>query len=178
MDRDWAIVGSGIRSHDAEIREALLNQDFLSTVVELEPNTNTVRIIGSTLNILPVEALNHSLVEALSAPWSRIVSMTITEGGYFIDPATGESESGKIIFLEDNNSERLRKTSQEARENPPVFLGLQDIFGDLGKHPVFEKRISEALRSFGQREWKKCWRVTYFCKLRPSNTGIGQNFFL
>jgi len=59
----------------------------------------------------------------------------------------GESKSGKSIFLEDNNSEKLRKTSLEARGNPLVFLEMKDIFGDLGEHPVLRERFSDALDS-------------------------------
>jgi mannitol 2-dehydrogenase len=59
----------------------------------------------------------------------------------------GESKSGKSIFLEDNNSEKLRKTSLEARRNPLVFLGMEEIFGDLGEHHVFRERFSDALDS-------------------------------
>jgi mannitol 2-dehydrogenase len=59
----------------------------------------------------------------------------------------GESESGKSILLDDNKSEQLRKTSIEARGNPLVFLGMEEIFGDLGEHHVFRERFSDALNS-------------------------------
>ena len=86
-DKDWGIIGSGVMPHDAEIREALLKQDLLTTVVELEPGANQVRVIGSMVDFLPVEERNPSLIQALIDPKIRIVSMTITEGGYFIDSA-------------------------------------------------------------------------------------------
>ena len=104
LDRDWAIVGSGVRPHDAKIREALQKQDFLTTVVELKPGANTARITGSMLDFLPVEAGNSSLVEALSASWARIVSLTITEGGYFIDPATGEFDPDHPEMIADTEN--------------------------------------------------------------------------
>ena len=75
--------------HDAAMRKALIEQDLLTTVVELEPGANRVRVIGSMVDFLPVESGNPSLIRALCDPKIRIVSMTITEGGYFIDPATG-----------------------------------------------------------------------------------------
>ena len=89
LDHDWGIVGSGVMPHDAAMRKALIEQDLLTTVVELEPGANKVRIIGSMVDFLPVESGNPSLICALCDPKIRIVSMTITEGGYFIDPATG-----------------------------------------------------------------------------------------
>ncbi|MDP6463846.1 MAG: mannitol dehydrogenase family protein [SAR324 cluster bacterium] len=89
-DRDWAIIGSGVMPHDAMMREALQKQDYLSTIVELEPNANQARISGSMIDFLPVDENNTSLVKALQDPSVRIVSLTITEGGYFMAPATGE----------------------------------------------------------------------------------------
>jgi len=93
LNLDWAIVGSGVRPHDSKIRETLQKQDFLTTVVELQPGANNARVTSPLLDFLPVEKGNSSLVNALSAPWARIVSLTITEGGYFIDPSTGEFDS-------------------------------------------------------------------------------------
>ena len=90
LNLDWAVVGSGVRSHDSKIREILQKQDLLTTVVELEPGANNARVTSTLVDFLPVEKGNISLVNALSASWARIVSLTITEGGYFIDPSTGE----------------------------------------------------------------------------------------
>ncbi|MBT4015711.1 MAG: mannitol dehydrogenase family protein, partial [Deltaproteobacteria bacterium] len=39
------------------------------------------------------------------------------------------------------------KTSLEARGNPLVFLGMEEIFGDLGEYPVFRERFSDSLDS-------------------------------
>jgi len=90
LDLDWAIVGSGVRPHDSKIREILHKQDFLTTVIELQPGANNVNVTSSLLDFLSVEKGNSSLVNSLSSPWARIVSLTITEGGYFINPSTGE----------------------------------------------------------------------------------------
>ena len=53
-DRDWAIIGSGVMPQDAVMRDSLLKQDFLSTIVELDPKKNLVRISGSMIEFLPV----------------------------------------------------------------------------------------------------------------------------
>src|SRR5579871_4729886 len=45
-DRDWAIIGSGVRDPDVAIREKLKAQDWLTTVVEQEAETTTVRVTG------------------------------------------------------------------------------------------------------------------------------------
>ena len=87
MDHDWAVRGAGVRSYDARMRDDLAKQDWLSTVVELDPSGLTARICGSMIDFLPVNP--KVLIEALAAPETRIVSLTVTEGGYFIDANTG-----------------------------------------------------------------------------------------
>ena len=89
-DLDWAILGAGVRPADAKMRDALLAQDCLSTVIELDPNGKTARRIGSMIDFLPLEAANGPLIRAMARPEIRIVSLTVTEGGYFVNPATGE----------------------------------------------------------------------------------------
>ena len=87
---DWAILGAGVRAADAKMREALIAQDCLSTVIELDPAAKSCRRIGSMIDFLPVEKDNASLIEGMAKPEIRIVSLTVTEGGYFINSATGQ----------------------------------------------------------------------------------------
>ena len=89
LSLDWAILGAGVREGDAKMREALLAQDCLSTVIELDPAGKSARRIGSMIGFLPVQPDNAALIAAMADPKIRIVSLTVTEGGYFIDPATG-----------------------------------------------------------------------------------------
>lgn len=86
---DWAIIGAGVRAPDARMRESLKAQDCLSTVIELDPAGKSCRRIGAMVDFLAVEADNASLIDAMANPAIRIVSLTVTEGGYFIDPKTG-----------------------------------------------------------------------------------------
>lgn len=86
---DWAILGAGVRANDAAMRDALLAQDCLSTVIELDPAGKSARRIGAMVDFLAVEADNAALIAAMTRPEIRIVSLTVTEGGYFIDPASG-----------------------------------------------------------------------------------------
>ena len=90
LDHDWAILGAGVREGDARMREALKAQDCLSTVIELDPKGKSARRVGAMIDFLPVEADNAALIAAMSDPAIRIVSLTVTEGGYFINPATGQ----------------------------------------------------------------------------------------
>jgi len=86
---DWAIIGAGVRAPDARMRDALKAQDYLSSVIELDPAGKTARRIGAMVDFLPVSPDNSPLIAAMSRPEIRIVSLTVTEGGYYVDPATG-----------------------------------------------------------------------------------------
>jgi mannitol 2-dehydrogenase len=87
---DWAILGAGVRDGDARMRDALVAQDCLSTVIELDPSGRSARRVGAMTGFLPVQPDNAALIAAMTDPAIRIVSLTVTEGGYFIDPATGK----------------------------------------------------------------------------------------
>jgi mannitol 2-dehydrogenase len=86
---DWALIGAGVRPADAAMRAALAAQDNLSTVIELDPAGNRARVTGSMIGFVAVQPDNAALIAAMSDPAIRIVSLTVTEGGYYVDPATG-----------------------------------------------------------------------------------------
>ncbi|OYW58094.1 MAG: mannitol dehydrogenase [Rhodobacterales bacterium 12-65-15] len=98
---DWAILGAGVREGDARMREALLAQGCLSTVIELDPRGRSARRVGSMIDFLPVEPDNAPLIAAMADPRIRIVSLTVTEGGYFINPATGAFDPASPEILAD-----------------------------------------------------------------------------
>ncbi|MFK7852716.1 MAG: mannitol dehydrogenase family protein [Granulosicoccus sp.] len=98
---DWAIIGAGVRQADAHTREKLLSQDCLSTLIELDPTGRSFEVTGSMIDFLPVEKDNASLIDKMSDPCIRIVSLTVTEGGYFIDPDTGGLDSGDAQIIYD-----------------------------------------------------------------------------
>ncbi len=86
---DWAIVGAGVRPADAVQREKLLAQDFLTTLIELGPSGNFAEVIGPMIGFVPIEADNAALIRQMAAPEIRIVALTVTEGGYYVDLASG-----------------------------------------------------------------------------------------
>ena len=87
VDHDWAIVGAGVREPDVQMRQKLAEQDWLTTVVEQEAQATTVRVTGSMIDFLkPFDV--ESALAALTRPEIRVVSLTVTEGGYYISPAT------------------------------------------------------------------------------------------
>lgn len=107
---DWAIIGAGVREHDAVMREKLLGQDCLTTLIELDPlGAQATEITGAMLDFLPVDADNKSLIQTMADPRIRIVTTTITEGGYYLDPANkGLDLSHPDIIYDAENPDRPR----------------------------------------------------------------------
>ncbi|MGJ9413943.1 mannitol dehydrogenase family protein [Aeromicrobium sp. CF4.19] len=90
-DRSWGITGIGLLPGDARMRDALRAQDGLYTlVIERPDGTREPRVIGSVLGYLHVPEDPDAAIEAIASPQTRIVSLTVTEGGYNLDRETGE----------------------------------------------------------------------------------------
>jgi len=86
-DRDWALIGAGVFDFEKPGRNKLKEQDWLTTVVEQDAGHMTARVTGAMIDFIE-PGNSAAVVAALADPATRIVSMTITEGGYFIDPAS------------------------------------------------------------------------------------------
>lgn len=80
---DWAIIGAGVRAPDRLMRDKLLAQDCLNTLIELDPSGMAAEVTGAMIGFLPVEDDNASLIAQMSDPAIRIVSLTVTESGYY-----------------------------------------------------------------------------------------------
>jgi len=87
-DHDWAIIGAGVMPSDEAMKAKLAEQDFLTTVVEQDNNRSGAHVTGVMIDILS-PGNPEATIAKLADPTIRIVSLTITEGGYFIDPASG-----------------------------------------------------------------------------------------
>ena len=107
-DHDWAIVGAGVLPSDAAMREKLAEQNFLTTVVEQDNNRTAARVTAPMIDILPVGDA-AAIIAKLADPEIRIVSMTITEGGYFID-ASGTFNPAHPAIAADGANPNAPKT--------------------------------------------------------------------
>lgn len=109
---DWGIVGASLRNSTSSMRDALKKQNCLFTVTELDADVCSTRIFGSLLDFY---AIDHNVVlEALLDPRIRIVTLCITEGGYFIDARTGGLASDDPNIRDDAKNEA----------NPQTIFGL------------------------------------------------------
>jgi mannitol 2-dehydrogenase len=87
---DWGIVGVGLMPQDVRMRDALAAQDHLYTLVERAPDGGVHgRVIGSIIDYLFAPDSPEAVLALLTDPRIRIVSLTITEGGYHVNQATG-----------------------------------------------------------------------------------------
>jgi mannitol 2-dehydrogenase len=100
IDRDWALVGAGVFEAERAGREKLAGQDFLTTVVEQDDGHMLARVTGAMVDFIE-PGDSAAIIRRLADPAIRIVSLTITEGGYFIDPASGKFNPGHPAIVAD-----------------------------------------------------------------------------
>ncbi|MES0299280.1 mannitol dehydrogenase family protein [Citrobacter sedlakii] len=86
---DWGICEISLFSGD-RLMSQLRAQDYLYTVLEKGANGNQAIVIGAVHECLnaKLDSLT-AIIEKFCEPQVAIVSLTITEKGYCIDPATG-----------------------------------------------------------------------------------------
>src|SRR5690606_17057549 len=107
-DHDWAIVGAGVRQTDSEMKTILAGQDYLSTVVEQGAGGTSARVTAPMIDFLD-PGDGGAIIETLADPRIRIVSLTITEGGYYLD-AHGHFNSAHPEIVADAASPETPRT--------------------------------------------------------------------
>ena len=113
QDHDWALVGAGVFDGEKVGREKLAEQDWLTTVVEQDEGHVSARVTAAMTDfIVPGDVA--AIIARLADPAIRIVSLTITEGGYFIDAATGKFNASHPAIVADAKD----------LDNPKTVFGL------------------------------------------------------
>jgi len=87
-DLRWGICGAGVIS--ADMKNALTPQGGLYTLCARGGETRDLRVIGSITEILGGAEDAPLVLERMADPGICIVSITVTEKGYYLDPASGE----------------------------------------------------------------------------------------
>ncbi len=91
---DWALCGVGVLPHDRRIIETLQRQDGLYALVVKHPDgRREPRVIGSVARALLAPDDPTAVLDQMADPAVRIVSLTITEGGYLVNQVTGEFDA-------------------------------------------------------------------------------------
>ncbi|MCB4799043.1 mannitol dehydrogenase family protein [Neotamlana laminarinivorans] len=96
--KKWGICGVALLEFDKKIHQTLTNQNGLYTLIVKElDGTLTNRVIGSIVDFMYAPENPWAVVEKMASPETKIITLTITEGGYNFNEATGE-------FIIDNPS--------------------------------------------------------------------------
>lgn len=101
-ERGWSLCGVGVRESDAAMRDAMAAQDCCYTLVECDPSgAEHARVIGSIVKYLFAPDDPQAVVDQLADTATRIVSLTVTEGGYEVSDVTGEFAPSDPATLHD-----------------------------------------------------------------------------
>jgi mannitol 2-dehydrogenase len=100
--QDWGICGVGVLPADRRMAEVMAAQDGLYTlVVKHADGTLEPRVVGSIVEYLLAPDDPEAVVEKMAAATTRIVSLTVTEGGYNVSAVTGEFDVEDTDVLAD-----------------------------------------------------------------------------
>jgi mannitol 2-dehydrogenase len=84
---DWAVIGVGL--HSRSLHEALSPQDLLYTLIERGSGQESARVVGTLGAYLYAPDDPEAVFAALADPRIRLVTLTVTGGGYHVDAARG-----------------------------------------------------------------------------------------
>ncbi|HEY6433661.1 MAG TPA: mannitol dehydrogenase family protein, partial [Acetobacteraceae bacterium] len=106
MQRDsdalhWSIAGAGLLAADRRMAESLGPQDGLYTLVERGGGGETVTVIGSIAEPIYARDSSAALLDVIARPEVRIVSLTVTENGYCLNPATRRLDPDHALIRAD-----------------------------------------------------------------------------
>lgn len=100
--RDWGICGIALLPSDEKLVEALRRQEgeYTLTVCGRDGKDEVFRI-GSLVELLWGVEAPEAVIAKLADPAVKIITMTITEGGYNLDKATGKFMSDEAAVRRD-----------------------------------------------------------------------------
>ena len=107
-DLSWGLVGAGVIS--ADMKNALMPQDGLYALAEMGADSEKVKIIGSIIDVFGGAEDAEKLLAKMSDVSTRIVSITVTEKGYYLDLATGKLQINAPAIAADLASPSTPKT--------------------------------------------------------------------
>lgn len=108
---DCGICGVGLLDYDRRIYNILKDQDGLYTLVTKELDGSlTPRVIGSIVEYIFAPENPIAVIEKMANPDIKIISLTITEGGYNLNEATGEFDFSNPVIVEDMKNPMSPKT--------------------------------------------------------------------
>lgn len=97
--RGWMICGASLRS--PTVAQQMNPQDGLFTVIVRNGTDERLDVIGAVRNVLVAPDDPAALVRAMADPATELVTLTVTEKGYCLDPATGALRTDDPAVCED-----------------------------------------------------------------------------
>mmetsp|Transcript_51 Transcript_51/g.144 ORF Transcript_51/g.144 Transcript_51/m.144 type:complete len:505 (-) Transcript_51:24-1538(-) len=97
----WGVCGVGLMPMDAPMRDAMRQQDCLYTLWERGTSTETARILGCHSHYLFAPDDHAQVVEVLSSPQTKVVTLTVTEKGYCSNLSTGALDMSLEVVQQD-----------------------------------------------------------------------------
>jgi mannitol 2-dehydrogenase len=124
LAREWGICGVGVMPADRKMADVMAAQNGLYTLLLEKPDgTREARVIGSIVDYRYAPDDPEGVIELLAAPSTRIISLTITEGGYTID---GLGDGITVFSLVADALARRR----ERRIPSPTIVSCDNIEGN------------------------------------------------
>lgn len=100
--QDWAICGVGVLPGDARMKQVMDKQDCLYTLVVKNPDgSREGRVIGSIIEYLFAPDSPEAVIEKMASDAVRIVSLTVTEGGYNFHHVSGDFDADNPDVVHD-----------------------------------------------------------------------------
>ena len=99
-EEPWMIHGIGLLGPDIELVRNMNSQDNLYTLTERSGSRDTLKVIGSIKEVWHAPADPQQIIELLASDHIKIVSLTVTEGGYYYDAAHRLDIHNRIIDAE------------------------------------------------------------------------------
>ena len=86
-DMRWGVIGASLRS--SAVHDVLAPQDFLYALAVDEGERREITIMNVIRDVIVAQERERHLVEAIAAPDTQIVTVTVTEKGYHFDAQDG-----------------------------------------------------------------------------------------
>lgn len=147
---NWGICGVALLDFDAKIYNTLKEQDGLYTLIVKELDGSlTKRIIGSIIEVLYAPENPVAVIHKMASPEVKVITLTITEGGYNYNEATGEFNFENPLInndLENPTSPKtvfgyLTQALKLRKENQLKGFSIQSCDNIQGNGHIIEKML-------------------------------------
>lgn len=127
-DLRWGVIGASLRS--SAVHRALSPQDGLYSLTIQGGEHRETSVVGALLDVIVASEDPHRLIEAIASPQTQLVTATVTEKGYRLDPSSG-------LLIDDDPDVHADLASLSRPSTVPGFLAAAlRIRRDRGLAPI------------------------------------------